>query len=61
MYPNQDKVASLSKDAAEKLVKDEISALNKQLPLYKQIRDVEIRDTEFEKTTSKKIKRYKVN
>ncbi len=61
VYPNQDKVASLSKDDAEKLVKDEISALNKQLPLYKQIRDVEIRDTEFEKTTSKKIKRYKVN
>lgn len=61
VYPNQDITGKLSKDETEKLIKDEINKLNKQLPLYKQIRDIEIRDTEFEKTTSKKIKRYKVD
>jgi long-chain acyl-CoA synthetase len=36
----------------------EIRALNRKLPLYKQIRHVRIRDVEFEKTTTQKIKRY---
>ena len=30
----------------------------KELPIYKQISQVKIRDTEFEKTTSRKIKRF---
>lgn len=34
-----------------------VDTLNKSLPLYKQIQNLKIRDTEFEKTTSKKIKR----
>jgi long-chain acyl-CoA synthetase len=34
--------------------------VNKNLPVFKQIHDLEVRDTEFEKTTTKKIKRYKV-
>ena len=44
---------------AEK-VKAEINAMNRTLVGYKQIRAVEIRRTEFEKTTSKKIKRHLV-
>ncbi|HCG35210.1 MAG TPA: AMP-dependent synthetase, partial [Clostridiales bacterium] len=42
-------------------VKKEIFDLNKKLPSYKQIRNVELRKTEFEKTTSRKIKRYKIH
>ena len=38
----------------------EIDAINKCLPTYKQIKQLEIRDVEFEKTTSRKIKRHKV-
>ena len=38
----------------------EISAMNKKLPTYKQIKSLELRDTDFEKTTSKKIKRHLV-
>lgn len=34
-----------------------IDTLNRELPSYKQIHSVKIRDTEFEKTPSKKIKR----
>jgi len=36
----------------------EVRALNRRLPLYKQIRQVRIQDREFEKTTTQKIKRY---
>ena len=34
--------------------------MNRKLVSYKQIRNVEFRYTEFEKTTSKKIKRHLV-
>ncbi len=37
-----------------------ITELNKTLPTYKHIMELEIRNTEFEKTTSKKIKRHLV-
>ena len=36
----------------------EIRMLNRRLPLYKQIRNVRLKDGEFEKTTTQKIKRY---
>lgn len=58
IYPNQELVAGKTAEEIEALVKADVNALNKELPVYKQIRDVEIRSTEFEKTTSKKIKRY---
>lgn len=38
-------------------LKDYVQTLNKSLPLFKQIRSVEIRRSEFDKTTTKKIKR----
>lgn len=60
IYPNQDMFAGVEKDEIYSSIKSEITALNRGLPVYKQIRGVEIKDEEFEKTTSKKIKRYKV-
>lgn len=39
-------------------IKEEVQALNKELPSFKQIQKVVFRDTEFEKTTTKKIKRF---
>ncbi|MCZ7556213.1 MAG: AMP-binding protein [Bacteroidia bacterium] len=41
-----------------KLLDEQIRKLNEQLPVYKQIRRVTVKDTEFEKTTTQKIKRY---
>ena len=35
--------------------------MNRKLPGFKQVKGVELRDTEFEKTTSKKIKRHLVH
>jgi long-chain acyl-CoA synthetase len=48
----------LTKEWIEDVINQEIRALNRRLPLYKQIRRVRIKDSEFEKTTSMKIKRY---
>ncbi len=39
-------------------IRAEVVALNKELPSYKHIQKVVFRDTEFEKTTTKKIKRF---
>lgn len=40
------------------LVHKEVKAVNKSLVIYKYIKDFNLRDEEFAKTTSKKIKRY---
>lgn len=49
----------------DKLIRDrialEIEKVNKQLASFKRILDFEIRESEFEKTTTKKIKRYSSN
>lgn len=40
------------------LIKSEIKAINKNMPIYKRVVDITIRENEFAKTSSKKIKRY---
>ncbi|WP_312712056.1 AMP-binding protein [Proteiniclasticum ruminis] len=45
-------------DEAKKILKEDISKLNHKLSVYKRIHDVELRECEFEKTSTKKIKRY---
>ena len=47
--------------AVEEMMKEQIAVLNRTLPVYKQIRRVRIKDSEFEKTTTQKIKRYLVS
>lgn len=41
-------------------IDEEIQKINKRLPLYKQVRNIKLRETEFEKTTTKKIKRANI-
>ena len=50
----------MSNEEIEKKIKAEITALNNRLPVFKQIAITEIRWEEFEKTASRKIKRFKV-
>lgn len=61
VYPDFSK---FPKDVKDDVIKDTIrkaiNATNKKLPTYKQIKSVEIRKSEFEKTTTKKIKRQLV-
>lgn len=40
------------------LIKSEIKIINKNMPVYKRVVDITIRENEFAKTSSKKIKRY---
>lgn len=52
------KIAESSRDEIFKLIKEEIAKINRGIPLYKRIREFDIREQEFVKTTTKKIKRY---
>lgn len=58
VFLNEEKVKELGEDVnvLEKL-KEDINALTKDLPVYKHVSEVEIREKEFEKTTTNKIKR----
>ena len=60
IYPNPDFSKDKTKDAVEAAVREAVTEVNKSLPVYKQVRDTELRDTEFEKTTTRKIKRFLV-
>ncbi len=60
IFPNEEKCEGMSRDEIYESLKNAVNEVNKSLPVFKQIHDVELRDTEFEKTTTKKIKRYKV-
>ncbi len=62
IFPNFDKAREMGIEDINEIkdiLKNEVQLLNKKLPIFKQIRGVEIRKTEFEKTTTKKIKRIK--
>lgn len=50
-------IGRLPGEALHKLMKKEIDAANDNMPLYKRVKRFTLRDTEFEKTTTKKIKR----
>ena len=61
VFPDRTKFEENATDEQIKsAIEQQINALNKTLPTYKHISTVELRDTEFEKTTSKKIKRFLV-
>jgi Long-chain acyl-CoA synthetases (AMP-forming) len=52
------KILSTSKDDLGKIMAEVVKNVNKQMPLYKHINDFTIREIEFMKTTTQKIKRY---
>ncbi len=60
IYPDYDKFEGKSEAEIVAAVKAEVAVVNKKLPTFKQVRNIELRKTEFEKTTTKKIIRYKV-
>ncbi len=61
VYPDANIFANgESQDEILKTLRKKINELNATLPSFKQIKAVELRETEFEKTTSRKIKRHLV-
>ena len=63
IFPNEEKVkealgdVALTSEPVRKLIGEEVRKVNHSLTTYKYIRSFTLRDVEFEKTTSKKIKR----
>ncbi len=60
IYPSKELLATGDNDIIQNTIKDDVQKINKLLPSFKQIRNIEIRKTEFEKTSTRKIKRYKL-
>lgn len=61
VFPAYDKFPTgASEELIRESIRNSINAMNRRLPGFKQVKAVEYRQTEFEKTTSKKIKRLLV-
>ncbi len=60
VYPDYDKLEGKTPEEIKAAIDAEIEAVNKKLPTFKHIGLCEIRETEFEKNTSRKILRYKL-
>lgn len=64
IYPNIEAITEYlkgsvpTKEEILKVISDAVSNVNSKLPNYKHIKNFVIRDKEFEKTTTQKIKRY---
>ena len=61
VFPDADAADREGVADIEAFLQERIDALNAALPQYKQIQVLKLRDGEFEKTTTKKIKRYALN
>ena len=57
IYPNEEYIKSNSELGVEKYLKKAIETYNKDVPMYRQVNDIVLRDSEFPKTTTKKIRR----
>jgi long-chain acyl-CoA synthetase len=55
------KNVKISSELINKIISEEVEKTNKQLAQFKHIRKFYVREQEFEKTTTQKIKRYLVN
>ena len=58
IVPDLEKFGGKNFAETEKIIKDRVDEINRQLPSYKQISEVDVREQEFEKTASRKIKRH---
>ncbi len=60
IFPAYEKYPEMSENDLRAEIQKAIAAQNKKLPSFKQIHKLEFRKTEFEKTSSRKIKRHLV-
>ncbi|MBO5327183.1 MAG: AMP-binding protein [Clostridia bacterium] len=61
VYPNRDLFPEgATNEQIYKVIDEKIAAINKKIASFKKIKALELRDEEFEKTTSRKIKRHLV-
>lgn len=57
IFPNEELLSGKTQEERHAAIKNAVEELNKTLPPYKKILKIKLRSTEFEKTTSKKIRR----
>ena len=60
IFPDYTKFEGKTDDEIKSEIKNAVLAVNKTLPVFKQVRNIEIKKSEFEKTTTKKIIRSKI-
>jgi len=58
IYPDYDKLADKTGEEIEKIIREAVNDVNRTLPSFKHMTAVEVMKEEFEKTSSKKIKRF---
>ncbi len=58
IFPDFEKLEGKSDEEIETIVRDAVNDVNRELPSFKHMSAIEVRKEEFEKTTSKKIKRF---
>jgi len=61
IYPDYDQFKGMEEAQIIEKMRSEVANINKLLPTFKQIRNIELKKNEFEKTTTKKIIRYKLS
>ena len=58
IYPDLEKFEGNTDEEIEQIIRNEVNEINRTLPSFKHMSNVEVRKEEFEKTSSKKIKRF---
>jgi len=61
IYPDFDKFKGQSEEEIIDCIRARVAGINKKLPIFKQVRNIELKKSEFEKTTTQKIIRYKLS
>ena len=61
IFPDADLLAHKGISNAQEYFEDQVKALNAKIPPYKAVKCVKLRDTEFQKNTSRKITRFNID
>ncbi len=58
IYPDQDEMMNFTKEELESIMEQNRQELNQQLPAYCRLAQMQLVNSEFQKTPKKSIKRY---